>query len=89
MNGKHFEANPIGVEYDPDDWVARRRAGAPVAAFLQRDTDAAGVAGARQPAGLVAQQRFDPGHYLGAAAQEQVPPESKPRKRAPAMRGQL
>ena len=39
MHGPHFSANPIGVEYHPDDWVARRRAGEPVAAFLQRDTD--------------------------------------------------
>ena len=39
MHGPHFSANPIGVEYDPDDWVARRRAGAPVAAFLACHTD--------------------------------------------------
>lgn len=32
----HFSANPIGVEYDPEDWLARRRAGAPVSDFLVR-----------------------------------------------------
>jgi catechol-2,3-dioxygenase len=39
MHGPHFSANPIGVEYDPGDWLARRRAGEPVAAFLERSTD--------------------------------------------------
>jgi catechol-2,3-dioxygenase len=39
MHGPHFSANPIGVEYDPDDWVERRLAGEPVAAFLARRTD--------------------------------------------------
>ncbi len=39
MHGPHFSANPIGVEYDPENWVARRRAGEPVAAFLTRSTD--------------------------------------------------
>jgi catechol-2,3-dioxygenase len=39
MHGPHFSANPIGVEYDPQDRVARRRAGAPVAAFLMRASD--------------------------------------------------
>ena len=29
MTGEHFDVNPIGVEYDPDDWLARLRAGAP------------------------------------------------------------
>lgn len=32
----HFSANPIGVEYDPEDWLARLRAGAPAAEFLVR-----------------------------------------------------
>ena len=32
----HFSANPIGVEYDPEDWLARLRAGVPVADFLKR-----------------------------------------------------
>ena len=31
-----FAANPIGVEYDPEDWLARLRAGAPIADFLVR-----------------------------------------------------
>lgn len=35
----HFSANPIGVEYDPDDWLARLRAGAPVSDFLVRRVD--------------------------------------------------
>ncbi|HUN49848.1 MAG TPA: VOC family protein [Candidatus Sulfotelmatobacter sp.] len=39
MHGPHFDANPIGVEYDPDDWLARLRAGAPEADFLTRKTD--------------------------------------------------
>ena len=39
MHGPHFSANPIGVEYDPEEWVARRRGGAPVAAFLARQGD--------------------------------------------------
>jgi catechol-2,3-dioxygenase len=32
----HFMVNPIGVEYDPEDWLARLRAGVPVADFLVR-----------------------------------------------------
>jgi len=32
----HFSVNPIGVEYDPEDWLARLRAGAPVSEFLAR-----------------------------------------------------
>ena len=39
MRGPHFEANPIGVEYDPDEMVARLRAGMPGSAFLQRPSD--------------------------------------------------
>lgn len=34
MNGDAFAANPVGVEYDPEDWLARRSAGAPVAEML-------------------------------------------------------
>jgi catechol-2,3-dioxygenase len=30
----HFDANPVGVEYDPDEWLARLRKGAPVSDFL-------------------------------------------------------
>ncbi|MGD8417494.1 MAG: VOC family protein [Pseudomonadales bacterium] len=29
MKGPEFEANPVGVEYDPEDWLARARAGTP------------------------------------------------------------
>ena len=36
MQGPHFNANPIGVEYDPEDWLARLRAGAPESDFLTR-----------------------------------------------------
>jgi catechol-2,3-dioxygenase len=39
MAGPHFAANPIGVEYDPDDWLARLRAGAPVSDFLLRQVN--------------------------------------------------
>ena len=39
MNGKHFEANPIGVEYDPDEILAKLRAGTPGSAFLMRPAD--------------------------------------------------
>jgi catechol-2,3-dioxygenase len=39
MAGPHFDANPIGVEYDPEDWLARLRAGAQPSEFLRRQTD--------------------------------------------------
>lgn len=39
MEGPHFSANPIGVEYDPEDWLARLRAGAPPSDLLARRTD--------------------------------------------------
>jgi catechol-2,3-dioxygenase len=39
MAGPNFAANPIGVEYDPDEWLARLRAGVPASAFLHRQTD--------------------------------------------------
>jgi catechol-2,3-dioxygenase len=39
LAGPHFAANPIGVEYDPEDWLARLRAGAPASEFLRRQTD--------------------------------------------------
>ena len=35
MNSDVFEANPIGVTWDPDDVVARRAAGAPVEALIE------------------------------------------------------
>ncbi len=34
--GPGCEANPIGVEYDPEQWLARLKAGAPDAEFLLR-----------------------------------------------------
>lgn len=39
MHGPHLIANPIGVEYDPEEWLARLRAGAPSSEFLMRQTD--------------------------------------------------
>ena len=30
------KANPLGVDYDPEEWLARLRAGVPVSDFLQR-----------------------------------------------------
>ncbi len=39
MNGPHFAANPIGVEYDPDVVLAQIRAGTPGAHFLTRASD--------------------------------------------------
>ena len=39
MAGPHFSANPIGVEYDPDEWLAKVRGGTPAAELLARPTD--------------------------------------------------
>jgi catechol-2,3-dioxygenase len=39
MHGPHFATNPIGVEYDPEEWLARLRAGEPASAFLPRTVD--------------------------------------------------
>jgi len=36
MSGPGFYANPIGVEFDPDEWLARIKAGAPPSEFLER-----------------------------------------------------
>lgn len=36
MHGPGFGANPIGVEYDPEEWLARMRTGTPVSEFLVR-----------------------------------------------------
>ena len=36
MSGPHFAENPIGVEYDPDEWLARVRAGEPAEGMLRR-----------------------------------------------------
>jgi catechol-2,3-dioxygenase len=34
MRGPVFAANPVGVEYDPEDWLKQMRAGKPAAEFL-------------------------------------------------------
>ena len=39
MHNARFGVNPIGVEYDPDAWLAEIAAGAPAAEFLARKTD--------------------------------------------------
>ena len=36
---ERFKDNPIGVEYNPDDWLAQMRAGAPPSDFLTRKID--------------------------------------------------
>ena len=36
MSGPEFAANPIGVEYDPEDWLVQKRAGVPLSSFLAR-----------------------------------------------------
>jgi catechol-2,3-dioxygenase len=39
MRGPHYSANPIGVEFDPQEWLTRLRAGSPQSDFLRRGTD--------------------------------------------------
>jgi catechol-2,3-dioxygenase len=39
MESPHFAANPIGVEYDPDEWIERIRSGTPASEFLMRQSD--------------------------------------------------
>ncbi|MBL8383834.1 MAG: VOC family protein [Burkholderiales bacterium] len=36
MHGPGFAENPIGVEFDPDEWLARLRAGEPESGFMPR-----------------------------------------------------
>lgn len=36
---ENFEANPVGVEFDPEEWLSRLRAGAPESDFLRREAD--------------------------------------------------
>jgi len=36
MQGPGFASNPIGVEFDPEDWLARMKQGAPASEFLLR-----------------------------------------------------
>lgn len=40
MSGPEFSANPVGVEYDPDEWLAKRRAGVPTAELMRLPPDA-------------------------------------------------
>ena len=37
MRGPGFSANPIGVEFDPEAWLARKKAGTPLSAFRLRE----------------------------------------------------
>jgi len=39
-SGLEMGQNPVGVEYDPDDWLARLRAGTPEAELLAIDAGA-------------------------------------------------
>lgn len=39
MAGPNYAANAMGVEYNPDDWLARLRAGEPESNFLVRKID--------------------------------------------------
>jgi HSP20 family molecular chaperone IbpA len=48
MEGPGFAQNPIGVEYDPDELLARLRAGEPESAFMVR-TEHMPVAPLRHP----------------------------------------
>jgi len=36
MRGPLMADNPVGVEYDPEDWLAQKRAGKPLSEFLIR-----------------------------------------------------
>jgi catechol-2,3-dioxygenase len=36
MTGPEFAANPIGVEYDPEEWLAQKKAGVPLSEHLRR-----------------------------------------------------
>ncbi|MBT8049017.1 MAG: biphenyl 2,3-dioxygenase [Xanthomonadales bacterium] len=36
MKGEINAANPVGVEYDPEDWLAQIRSGKPISDFLTR-----------------------------------------------------
>ncbi len=36
MSGPGFAENPIGVEYDPEDWLAQKKSGAPITSRLLR-----------------------------------------------------
>lgn len=55
MKGPAFAANPVGVEYDPDDWLRQKMAGADLSSLLEmsRDAQASPIRGAmmEEPAG--------------------------------------
>lgn len=36
MRGSEMAENPVGVEYDPEDWLEQKRAGKPLSEFLVR-----------------------------------------------------
>jgi catechol-2,3-dioxygenase len=38
MGSPAFAANPIGVEYDPENWLAQKMTGVPLSQFLVRKT---------------------------------------------------
>jgi hypothetical protein len=38
FHGSQIGENPVGVEYDPDEWLARLRRGTPEAELLTMDT---------------------------------------------------
>lgn len=52
MHGPRMELNPIGVEYDPEEWLVRLRAGIPASEFLDRQIDlpVSPIRGAMMPA---------------------------------------
>ena len=37
--GPHFSANPIGVEFNPDEWLEKLRAGTPQSELMRRGAD--------------------------------------------------
>lgn len=39
MSGPVNAANPVGVEYDPEEWLAHKRSGKPISDFLERKAD--------------------------------------------------
>lgn len=39
MHSSRWPTNPIGVEYNPDEWLARLRAGTPASELLERKVD--------------------------------------------------
>lgn len=39
LRGPNFEANPVGVEYDPEEWLAQIDAGTPAGELLEAQAD--------------------------------------------------